>query len=157
LDLEKAKGTYSCPITGFEIIVILKSKSRQEFLSSATPQEGDDQSLDEQFEEHWSYNIAGAKGSGSYPTIDDMCEGYLSELNTEEEAYDPDTNSGIINPGAVDLRGAYSSFFKKEAQDLILKDINNILSMDRKDLPMLLKDESSVVRALVDARLKGDI
>ena len=65
-------------------VVILKSKARKQ----CTEKDG---MSHEEFEEHWGYNIAGAKGSYSYSTVDDEIDvDRLSEILDEDEE--------IINP-----------------------------------------------------------
>lgn len=76
-------GILSNAITCKDEVVILKSKARKVCLS--------DGMSDEEFEEHWGYNIAGSKGSGSYSVVDDEIElDMLTELLEEDD--------DIINP-----------------------------------------------------------
>ena len=73
-------GLFTNARTGKEEVVIVKSKARKHCIEV-------DGMTEEEFEEHWGYNIAGSKGSGQYSVIDDMdplevLQEYIEE-NTE--------------------------------------------------------------------------
>lgn len=68
-------GIHTDAITGKDSIVILKSKA----YISCTEIDG---MTDEQFEEHWNYNIAGSKGESSYSVVDDTLT--LEEIREAE-------------------------------------------------------------------------
>jgi len=77
-------GILSNAETCKEEVVILKSKARKICVEN-------DGMSDEEFEEHWSYNIEGSKGKYSYSVVNDEIElEYLEELLDE--------NDDIINP-----------------------------------------------------------
>ena len=65
-------------------VVIIKSKARKHCVEV-------DGMTHEDFEEHWSFNIAGAKGKGQYSVVDDEIDSdSLTEIIDEDEE--------IINP-----------------------------------------------------------
>jgi len=67
-------------------LVILKSKAMKVCMER-------DGMTYEEFQEHWDYNIAGAKGSHSYSVVDDTLES--DEL---QDILDNDEEEEIINP-----------------------------------------------------------
>jgi hypothetical protein len=77
---------------GQEEVIILKSKARRHCVDI-------DEMSDEEFEEHWSYNIAGSLGLTEYCTVDDELDQEIIEEMMYEEGH------GIIDP-----RGETSEF-----------------------------------------------
>ena len=65
-------GIYSDAETSEDEVVIIKSKAMKLCIER-------DGMTEEEFEEHWDYNIAGSKGKGSYSVVDDTLT--LEEIN----------------------------------------------------------------------------
>jgi len=83
---------------GQEEVVILKSRARRHCVDI-------DGMTDEEFEEHWDYNIAGSLGLTEYCTVDDeMDQEIMQEMMDEDE-------HGIIDP-----RGETSEFVDTRAE-----------------------------------------
>ena len=69
--------------TGKRQVVIIKSLARSRCVN-------EDGMTDEQFEEHWDYNIAGSKGVGQYSVVDDeVTDEQYHELFLEENDIEP--------------------------------------------------------------------
>ena len=79
-------GVISNAMTMKDEVVIIKSKARKLCVER-------DGMSDEDFEEHWDYNIAGAKGQGQYSVVDDEIP-----IEVLEEMLDSDDE--LINPPA---------------------------------------------------------
>ena len=70
---------------GQEEVIILKSKARRHCVDI-------EEMSDEDFEEHWGYNIAGSLGLTEYCTVDDEIEQeVIQEMMNEDD-------HGIIDP-----------------------------------------------------------
>lgn len=81
-------GVLSNAKDGSREIVILKSKAKDQCMYG-------DGMTEEEFEEHWSYNIEGSKGKYSYSVVDDTL--YQDML---EEMIDNDED--LINPPYIE-------------------------------------------------------